>query len=343
MQPFGKTEPAEVKSQANYPKNAGHTSQNGGRFCLSSSRKTASHLVILSKMDDHNDSGAKAKITKSVMHNNVPIAIKTNPPTTINSAPLIKRRWVKFVINLAVITAILSFIATIIEVPNSVMNWFINTKTLSNSGAVNNAWHPPELPQGCKIAYVSFGGVFSKINLDDLTSGKPFIFPEMPTGPVTIYLKNNRLYVHSDVCSGYGSDSIDSVVKAAKDNVTMNPDTLDGINPAQYDRNYSESAFEVVSPEGVPVFQVIYQHPNYISVNGIFLCAPTNGLPLPKDNPVLKLWNGKSMAAMCSFETNCFLIPLNSAADYRHAILPFKELALFKYPSFKYKGEYANQ
>src|SRR5207245_5169745 len=57
------------------------------------------------------------------------------------------------------------------------------------------AWQPPELPEGCKTAYLTIGPTTWPIDLDQLQSGKPFI--PRPLDFISIYLKHNRLHIRS--------------------------------------------------------------------------------------------------------------------------------------------------
>jgi hypothetical protein len=87
------------------------------------------------------------------------------------------------------------------------------------------------------------------------------------------------------------------------------------------DRNFSKNALEVIGTDGVPVFQVIRENASHITVYGIFWPNVLNSSGLPT------VW--------------CF--------DNKHQLLfgrtecpdDFKLKPIFKYPAWKYPGEYA--
>ena len=81
-----------------------------------------------------------------------------------------------------------------------------------------------------------------------------------------------------------------------------------------WDRNSSVNALEVVNSDNVPIFQMIRKNPSNITVNGIF--------PSPSGLLIIAGPNGLSV--------------------YVDKVPPdFVLRPIFKYPSWKYPGQYA--
>jgi hypothetical protein len=191
-------------------------------------------------------------------------------------------------------------------------------------------WQPPEIPDSIKIAHLNFGDARWPIDIDKLRAGQPFAPPGIGPNPIRIYLKDNRLYVHSD--SGPNGSEIVST-----------PDFMDNYIQQGWDRNFTNNVFEVVNRDTVPTLQVIYNHPNEITVNGIFLITRANNLPpIPTNNPVAIFLHGKPMAVMAVFGKNVSLIPVNPD-EVAATVLQFTDKVLFKYPYWKFQGVFTDK
>ena len=85
------------------------------------------------------------------------------------------------------------------------------------------------------------------------------------------------------------------------------------VRPPNWDRNSSHTALEIVNQSQVPIFQLIYKTPSHIVFNGIF--------PYPGG---LILANDQGMLINPTLPTT------------------FRLKRIFKYPSWKYPGQYDN-
>jgi hypothetical protein len=84
-------------------------------------------------------------------------------------------------------------------------------------------------------------------------------------------------------------------------------------------KNYSNAALEVADDEGVPLLQVIQDGPNQLRINGVFLLGTSSQTGKP-----IRLWAwDKYVETGPDRPTNFTLKPI------------------FKYPSWKYLGQYA--
>jgi hypothetical protein len=129
--------------------------------------------------------------------------------------------------------------------------------------------------------------------------------------PFTTYIKNNKFYVDTRVYEwrdphiGLPGPLLYSVIG---NSVTY---------PPGWDRNYSDGAIEIVDSKHVPMFQMVFENERRINISGVFpsgqgkfiIMAPTGG--------------GEFTASPEH--------PLN---------VPLK--TIFKYPSYKYLGKYAD-
>jgi membrane protein implicated in regulation of membrane protease activity len=130
-------------------------------------------------------------------------------------------------------------------------------------------WQPPELPAGCKWVTVSAVGTIRNpatwpswnVFGGQMERGGAMIIPGMPMN-ICARVTNNRLYVDAEV-------SWDGITYYAVSNMTFF-ETM----PNDWDRNFNSSAFEIVGPDHLPVFQEIYVLPEHIVVNGIFYKKP---------------------------------------------------------------------
>jgi hypothetical protein len=88
------------------------------------------------------------------------------------------------------------------------------------------------------------------------------------------------------------------------------------VREPSFDRNSNEHALEVVNADGKPVFQLIQKNPTHIIINGFF--------PVPNGRPIIAGPDGTTMAASDQDVANFHLKPI------------------FKDPSWKYPGQYAD-
>lgn len=84
--------------------------------------------------------------------------------------------------------------------------------------------------------------------------------------------------------------------------------------PNQWDINYNETALEIVTKQHKPVYQFIYKSPSKIVINGLF--------PLPS-------------GLLVATEKSSILNPTGRTI--------FSLDPIFKYPSWKYKGQYKEE
>jgi hypothetical protein len=150
---------------------------------------------------------------------------------------------------------------------------------------------------------VSFGGggITSGISLAQLQSGTVEPFNLGGYKPIKVYLDNGRLFADVIVYGGPRQAPIE---------IKHNEFTIRVLG---MDRNFDSSALEVVNNVNFPVFQIIYQTPSQIIINGIF--PSPAGLMLASEDGF--------MAAMPT-------IPKS-----------FRIRRLFKYPSNQFPGQRA--
>ena len=113
------------------------------------------------------------------------------------------------------------------------------------------------------------GGITSIYQLSQLAGeGKePFVFGDYK--PIRLYLDQGKLFADVSVYAGFGQPPIE---------IKRNEFVL---RKPGWDRNFDSTALEVVNESKSPVFQLIYDNPFKIVVNGIF---PTpSGLMLAGD------------------------------------------------------------
>jgi hypothetical protein len=125
-----------------------------------------------------------------------------------------------------------------------------------------------------------------------------------PIIPIMIYVKDKRPYVDATLYSGH------SVPVQLKGNKLIS-------YPPSWDYNSNEHAIEIVNHELIPVFQVIYNRPNHIIINGIFVVRNSLG----------------AFDILVATESGIFMNPTNPTLFRR----------IFKYPSWQHKGEYVAQ
>jgi len=143
------------------------------------------------------------------------------------------------------------------------------------------------------------GGVSVTYTIDALRTGPKAPFEFGDYHPVWVYLENEKLFANCDFYDGPGL----SPVEVRKNEFV--------VRPANWDRNFSSTALEIVDSHENPVFQFIYKTPSHIVVNGIF--------PYP-GRVVLANENGMLIRPT---------VPAN-----------FRLRRIFKYPSWKYPGQY---
>ena len=123
-----------------------------------------------------------------------------------------------------------------------------------------------------------------------------------------VYLLNGHFYVDTTLYAGHNVPS----VKIERNEVAMD-------NP-YLDRNFTDRALEVVDQNGVPLLQMIFETDRQIVINGVFLSP-----------------DGKS--AVIITPTTSSKVDIDSTGE-RKINVPLSPL--FKYPSWKYQGVYAN-
>ena len=110
--------------------------------------------------------------------------------------------------------------------------------------------------------------------------------------PFSIYLENGKLYAEAKIYNGPGLPAVE--VKKSEFIV----------RPMNWDRNFTDSALEIVNERSQPVLQVIYKRKGLIQIQGIFRGA-------------------------------------EGGLIFEAPELPEALPRLFKYPSWKYQGQYA--
>jgi hypothetical protein len=122
--------------------------------------------------------------------------------------------------------------------------------------------------------------------------------------PIILYVEGNRLFVDVRVSGPKGESPIE--IKHNKFTVRL----------SGWDRNSNRSAFEVVNGQEVPVFQMIYLSDYHVQING-FISAP--GVLFVADDNGLATYPLRPPFIMS---------------------VPYSLKRLFKYPSWKYPGQF---
>jgi hypothetical protein len=125
-----------------------------------------------------------------------------------------------------------------------------------------------------------------------------------PYNPVHIGLKNGKPVVDATIWAGLDLPSVE---------IKQNAFT---VRPLNWDSNTSKTALEVVNEKGIPVLQVYYRNAYHISICGTF--------PIPD-------------GAIFVTETEVFV---DKRPPIFHDMRSLKPI--FKYPAWKYPGEYAD-
>lgn len=162
-----------------------------------------------------------------------------------------------------------------------------------------------EMPDKAKpdILSVSFGGggVTESISISNLQAGAREPINLGGYKPIRFYLDKGRLFADVSIYGGPNKPPIE---------VKHNEFT---VRVPGFDKNFDDTALEVVNDHNSPVFQLIYKTPYHIVVNGIF--------PSP---------SGLMLANNDGFFGSMPFIPKS-----------FKIDTLFKYPSKKFPGQRA--
>lgn len=190
-------------------------------------------------------------------------------------------------------------------------------------------WQPPEIPSGYKTAFLEIGGGLWTINLETLANGNAFTDAWF----VNVQMKNKRLCIHGTTGWFNGTRHYES-----NDNI-QSPRVVDEKANMNWERNFSSNVFEIVNQDTNPVFQIIYDRPNRIVVNGVFATeTPTNGWP-----PSLHLKPNQFLLCFC-FGTNFNVLVADDKSVHqivRDVLMRYKSYRQFKYPSFNHMGQFA--
>ena len=181
------------------------------------------------------------------------------------------------------------------------------------SQPISTSWQPPSLPDGCRLVSVTAAGgtVQNPSNWEQwrvvgttLQEGGVLILPGSNVH-MTARVVSNKFFVDADI-------TLDAV-----HNYSISNMTFIGTAPSGWDRNSNSNAFEIVGPDGLPVFQEIYLLPEHIALNGIFPKKP--GI-------IIGMFGGHLVSG---------------APDEVLTNLPNRK-PIFKYPSWKYQGVLAD-
>jgi len=184
----------------------------------------------------------------------------------------------------------------------------------NNTVTVNLPPHtPPPQPtfhEKAEMVSFSFGNGISDIqSIEALRRATrphaPFNFGGFV--PVTLRMRGDTLLLHFKVWGGEGKPPIE---------VNDNEFT---VRVPGWDRNSNANALEVINADGVPVFQMIRKTPLEVVINGIF--------PTPA-GLVLAGPDGMTVS--------------RGSAQVQQSLSAFHLKPIFKYPAWKYPGQYAD-
>jgi hypothetical protein len=200
-----------------------------------------------------------------------------------------------------------------------------NTNVTGNNNTVTNniTIKPPEVhapPPQPRFRENTSGTVYFFLGEHGMSFGRSIeMLREMPWAPfvirnpngqtfplATLWVKGNTILVSVKVGGGGGPSE---PVIEVKDNNFIVRDPF-------FDRNSNESALEVVDSKGVPIFQLIQKTPTQIVLNGYF--------PLPGGGVMIAGPDGTVNQPTAQQTANFRLKPI------------------FKYPAWKYPGQYAD-
>jgi len=125
--------------------------------------------------------------------------------------------------------------------------------------------------------------------------------------PFKPYIEDNKLFVDVEVYSKSGFPPI-KIIKNKLYNL-----------PSSWDRNSNDIALEIVNEDQRPIYQLIYKKPFNINVKGLF----------PTPTGVIFAGDVKGVRIV-------------SYAFINNSLISFKLKPIFKYPSWRYPGEYKN-
>jgi hypothetical protein len=191
--------------------------------------------------------------------------------------------------------------------------------TIMRSGAQPSQPHPDQ-PTGDHASWagfyelpesfvVSFGNMGMEITMSDLKKWGQMI-PVKTGGAVPMIIK-----------PGQNGDVLFSFTAWAGGLIRIENNKVQ-ISNAFVDRNFSKNALEIIDKQGEPVFQMIRENASHITIYGIFtvpLADPTTGRR--------RVWCLDDEHPLDMGTTEC-------PAD-------FKLTPIFRYPYWKYPGEYA--
>jgi len=183
-----------------------------------------------------------------------------------------------------------------------------NVTTLGDNSPVtinNSSPPPPVFHEKSDVAYFSLGehGLIIAEPVANMRNGE--VGPIQIDGyvPVKLRMKEDTLLLHFTVWGGQDKPPIE-----VKDNDFT-------VRLLGFDRNSNANALEVINPKGEPIFQLIRKEPAHIAVNGIF--PSPFGLILAGPDGMI-------------------------AGATQSSLVAFHLKPIFKYPAWKYPGEYAN-
>ena len=170
-----------------------------------------------------------------------------------------------------------------------------------------------ENPNDADVIGVRIGGYYTGNPRAWLKEGrllKPVtIGPEGAT-PITVGLdKDGRILLN---CTISGGDEAHPFQIEIKNNVFT-------VASKFVQKNYNDKALEVADDDGVPLFQVIQESKNQLRINGILVLYPD------KEGKMVRLWAWDGHADINPEKPKDFLLK-----------------PIFKYPSWKYLGQYAD-
>lgn len=149
------------------------------------------------------------------------------------------------------------------------------------------------------------GGMHTTVSLENLRKSDATPFQLGGFVPVRIYIKDDVPYCDVTLWGGQGKPPVE--VKENEFSVT----------PPGWDRNFTANALEVVDEKGVPIFQMIRKSQTHYVANGYFVFP--GGIIVATDK-------GTSMRS----NPNRGDVPVGALSP------------IFKYPSWKYPGKYAD-
>jgi hypothetical protein len=131
------------------------------------------------------------------------------------------------------------------------------------------------------------------------------------TIPIKPYVENNRLFCDVEFFPTFGLPPI-----------KLEHNTLSG-RPRNWDWNHNDKALEIVNEDLVPIFQMYYKDDTHVMLNGVF---PLKG----------ELW-------ICTEAGTETIRDSIIKTRFPDGIIPVNLNRLFKYPSFKYPGQFEEE